>query len=92
MGLTENKKGQPILISHPSISIAASYRIGANTTALLIRAALCPKVHFLSQILDYNGQILNKTAPKNAFVLLERRRSICVDTVSKCLVLLHHLD
>ena len=40
MGLTENKKGQPILISHPSISIAASYRIDANTTALLIRAAL----------------------------------------------------
>ena len=42
-----------------------------------------PKVHFLGQILDFNGQIcsLNITAPKIPGRKLEQRRSICVDTV-----------
>ena len=40
---------------------------------------LCSKVHFLGQILDYTGQILNNMASKNSFFLLERRRFICVD-------------
>ena len=31
------------------------YSTGANTTAVLIRVALCQKVHFLCQILDYNN-------------------------------------
>ena len=32
-------------------------RTSANTTAVLIRVEVCPKVQFLGQILDYNSHI-----------------------------------
>jgi len=52
----------------------------------LIKAALFPKVQFLSQILDYNGHIWlefewSSSCTKNILCFLDPRRSIGTSTV-----------
>ena len=54
----------------------------ANPTAPLIRAALDIFGKYLITMVKI-GQNLIKTAPKSPGRKLQRRRSICVDTVSR---------
>ena len=56
-----------------------AYCTSPNTTmTVLIRASLCPKVHFLKQIFGLN---LNAVKPKNLLRLSEWRTSICASMV-----------